>query len=52
MGLLCRAIGAIPVDRGDSGPVLDAAAVETLRGLVARCVAALDPCVRWELDGI
>ncbi len=25
MGLLCRAIGAIPVDRGDSGPVLDAA---------------------------
>ncbi len=31
MGLLCRAIGAIPVDRGDSGPVLDAA-VEALKG--------------------
>lgn len=30
MGLLCRAIGAIPVDRSDSGPVLDAA-VEALK---------------------
>lgn len=30
MGLMCRAIGAIPVDRGDSGPVLDAA-VEALQ---------------------
>lgn len=30
----------------------DAIDREALRGLVARCVAALDPCVRWELDGI
>lgn len=30
----------------------DASQREALRGLVARCVAALDPCVRWELDGI
>ncbi len=30
----------------------DASQREALRRLVARCVAALDPCVRWELDGL
>jgi hypothetical protein len=30
----------------------DASQREALLGLIARCVAALDPCVRWELDGI
>ncbi len=30
----------------------DASDREALRSLVARCVAALDPCVRWELEGI
>ena len=33
MGLLCRAIGAIPVDRGDSGPVLDAAVAALRDGI-------------------
>ncbi|MBI5899092.1 MAG: nickel-dependent hydrogenase large subunit [Rhodocyclales bacterium] len=28
----------------------DASDREALRSLVARCVAALDPCVRWELE--
>ena len=30
----------------------DASQREALRSLVARCVAALDPCVRWELEGL
>lgn len=30
----------------------DASQREDLRSLVARCVAALDPCVRWELEGL
>jgi 1-acyl-sn-glycerol-3-phosphate acyltransferase len=32
-GLLCRAIGAIPVDRGESGPVLDVAVAALRDGI-------------------